>query len=244
MLVALKPPDYCIQVTISQCHWIFDMHTIPILLLLVLSNGVLCNPLTYLIDDQPRLEGSLSNPPCPPLPGDYSWQMYTNATEPQDTMDGNRTIFANASVVQSGATETLVQRESLLSTATLASSMAQPTGITEPRCQIISQTAHYDYRPSSIELGPFWLQPAISELFWIQIASSYPVLREIVRGRPVDTPDIPHSYNRIYTSGAGVFTLRRALWVKISIYFGSTEPKWIQCTLYQVMMSDQNLVTA
>ena len=220
------------------------MYTIPILLLLVLSNGVLCNPVTYLNNDQPRLEGSLSNLPCPPLSGDYSWQMYTNATELQDTMVGNQTIFANAPVVRSGATGTLVQRQSLLSTATLASSMAQPTGVTEPRCQIISQTANFDYRPSSIELGPFYLQPAISELFWIHIASSYPVLREIVRGRLPDAPDIPNSYYRIFTTDAGVFTLQTALWVKIFVYFGSTQPKWIQCTLYQVMLSDQKLVTA
>ena len=220
------------------------MHTIPISLLLVLSNRVLCNPLTYLNDDQPLLEGSLSNPPCGPLSGDYNWHMYINATEPQDSMVGNQTTFANASVVHSGTTEALIQRVSLLSTATLASSVAQPTGVAEARCQIIAQIESSNYRPSSVNLGPLFLRPSISALYLIQIASSYPVFRVNIRGRLPDAPDDPHSYYPIHTDTAGTFSLPTALWVKISIFFGSTEPKHIQCTLYRVILTDQNLVTA
>ena len=220
------------------------MHTIPISLLLVLSNRVLCNPLTYLNDDQPLLEGSLSNPPCGPLSGDYNWQMYINATEPQDSMVGNQTTFANASVVHSGTTETLIQRVSLLSTATLASSVAQPTGVAEARCQIIARTESSDYRPPSIDWGPIFLRPNVSAIYLIQIASSYPVFRVTIRGRLPDAPDDPQYYYPIFADNAGLFSLPTALWVKISIFFGSTRPKQIQCILWQVISSDQNLVTA
>ena len=229
---------------ISQCLQIFNMHTITTLLLVVLSNRVLCNPITYLNDDQPRPEDPLSNLPCRPLSGDYDWQMYINATEPQDYMPGNRTIFANASTVHSGATETLIQRVSLLSTATLASSVAQPTGVEDARCQIITQMAYSDYTPTSIDLGPFFLRPAFAARYFISIASSYPVFRVTIRGRLPDTPDIPHSYWPILADNSGIFSLQRALWVKISIAFGSTEPKRVQCTLWEVISSNQDLVAA
>ena len=222
----------------------FNMHVTSILLVLVLSNSILCNPMTYLNDDHPRLERSLSNLPCPPSSGDYNWQLYINATEPQDSSVGNQTTFANALVLHSGATDTLIQRVSFLSTATLASSVAQPTAIAEARCQIIAQIEDSDYRPSSIDMGPYFLQPSISTSYLIRIGSSYPVFRVTVKGRPPDSPDDPLSYWPIYADNSGNFSLQRALWVKISISFGSTEPKRIQCTLYQVILTDQDLVTA
>ena len=218
------------------------MHIISIFLLLVLSNSILCNPMTYLDDDQPRLERSLSNLPCPPSSGDYNWQVYINATEPQDSTVGNQTTFANASVVHSGATDTLLQRVSFLSTATLASSVAQPTALAV--CLIIAQIEVSDYRPSSLEMGPFSLRPSISAPYVIRIASSYPVFRVTVKGRLPDSPDDPLSYFPIYADNSGNFSLQRALWVKISIAFGSTEPKRIQCALYQVIMKEQDLVSA
>ena len=219
------------------------MDTIPILLLLVLSTRVLCNPMTYPNNDQPRLEGSLSNLPCGPLSGDYNWQTYINATEPQDSMLGNQTTFANASVVRSGATDTLLQGVSLLSTATLASSVAQPTRPAEARCEIIAQIAHSNYRPASIDLGPFFLQPGISALYLIKIASSYPVSRITIKGRLPYLPDIPESYYPIFADHSGMFSVQRALWVKISVAFGSWESKHFRFTLYQVILSDQNPVT-
>ena len=218
------------------------MHIISIFLLLVLSNSILCNPMTYLDDDQPRLERSLSNLPCPPPSGDYNWQVYINATEPQDSTVGNQTTFANASVVHSGATDTLLQRVSFLSTATLLSSVAQPTALAV--CLIIAQIEVSDYRPSSLEMGPFSLRPSISAPYVIRIASSYPVFRVTVKGRLPDSPDDPLSYFPIYADSSGNFSLQRALWVKISIAFGSTEPKRIQCALYQVILKEQDLVSA
>lgn len=198
--------------------------------------------MTYLNDDHPRLERSLSNLPCPPASGDYNWQVYINATESQDSTVGNQTTFANASVLHSGATDTLIQRVSFLSTATLASSVAQPTAVAE--CLIIAQIEVSDYRPSSLEMGPFSLRPSISAPYVIRIASSYPVFRVTVKGRLPDSPDDPLSYFPIYADSSGNFSLQRALWVKISIAFGSTEPKRIQCALYQVILRDQDLVTA
>jgi len=210
------------------------MNTIPILLLLVLSNRVLCSPVTYLNDAQPLLEGSLSDLQCRPLSGDYNWQMYINATEPQVPMVGNQTTLPNASVVLSGTTETLIQRFSLLSTATLAGSAAQPTETAESRCQIIARTESSQYRPSSMNWGPFLLQPALSALYLIQIASSHPVFRVTIRGRLPDAPDIPHSYYPIHADNSGIFSLPMALLVKISIHFGTTQPKQIECTLWQI----------
>ena len=220
------------------------MHTITIALFLVLANGVLCNPITYRNDDQPRLGGSLSNLPCRPLSGDYNWQIYINATQPQDSMVGNQTIFANASVVHSDATGTLIQRETLLSTATSASSMAQPTGVEEARCEILARIRRSGYRATSIGLGPIYLRSDISALYSIRIESSYPVFRVTVKGRPLDTPDIPEAYHPIYADDSGAFSLQRSLWVRISVAFASMQPKEIQCTLYQITMSDQNLVRA
>lgn len=209
------------------------MNTIPTLLLLVLSNRVLCNPVTYLNDDQPLFEGSLSNLPCGPLSGDYNWQMYINATEPQVSMIGNQTTFANASVVHSGTSETLIQRASLLSTATSANSAAQATGVAS-RCEIVARTESSQYRPSSMNWGPFLLQPALSAVYLIQIASSRPVFRVTVKGRLPDAPDIPHSYYPIHADNSGVFSLPMAMLVKIFIHFGTTQPKQIECTLWQI----------
>ncbi len=218
------------------------MHTIPNLLLLVLSHRVLCNPIAYLDDDRPRLEGSLGNLPCRPLSADYNWLKDVNATEPQDSVVGNQTIFANASLVHSGATQTLVQREPLLSTTTLASSVAQATGVEEARCQIIERIVRSRYRAPSIDLEPVLLRPDVSAIYWIQVESSYPVYRVTVRGRLPGAPDTPGNYYPIYARDSGIFSLQRSYWVKISVYFGNTEPKEIQYTLYQVILSDQNLV--
>ena len=219
------------------------MHTIPILLLLALSHRVLGNPIIYLNDDQPRLERSLGNLPCRPLSADYNWQIVINATQPQDYMVENQTIFANASVVHSGATQTLVQREPLPSTAALASSVAQPTGVEEARCIEIERIIRSRYRPTSIDLGPVLLGADISSKYLVRIQSSYPVYRITARGRLPGTPDIPGAYHLIYAADSGIFTLQRTSYVKISVAFATTEPKDIDVTLYQILLSNQNLVT-
>ena len=220
------------------------MHTISIPLLLVLSNSVLCNPLTYLNDDQSGLKRSLSNLPCPLSSGDYNWQISFNATEPQNSTVGNQTTFADTLVSPSNATENLIQGVSLLSTATLPSSITQPTAVSETRCQIIARVEHSDYVPSSIDVGPYLLRPDISARYLIRIESSYPVFRLTVRGRLPDAPDDPYHYYLIYADNTGNFSLQREMWVKINIAFASEEPKGFQFTLYRVILTDQNLVAA
>ena len=220
------------------------MHTILIPLLLVLSNSVLCNPVTYLNDDQSGLKRFPSSLPCPLSSGDYNWQMYINATKPQDSTVGNQTTFADTSLSPSVATETLIQGVSLLFTPTLASSVAQSTAVAKTKCQIIAREEHSDYKPSSIVVGPYLLESDTSGRYLIRIASSYPVFRVTVSGRLPDAPDDPYYYYPVYSDDAGNFFLNRALWVKINIAFGSEELKRFQFTLFQVTLTDQNLVAA
>ena len=220
------------------------MHTISIPVLLVLSNSVLCNPVTYLNDDQSGLKRFPSNLPCPLASGNYSWQMYINTTQPQDSTIGNQTTFADTSLSPSDLTENLIQGVSSLSTATLASSVARPTAVAETKCQIIARVERSDYKPSSFDVGPYLLGSGASGRYLIRIASSYPVFRVTVTGRLPEAPDDPYHYYPVYSDDAGNFFLHRALWVKINIAFGSEELKGFQFTLYQVTLTDQNLAAA
>ena len=197
----------------------------------LLSHLVWCNPLVNFNAAQSPPKNLLGNNPCGYM--NYRTQTYLHTTDPETFVLANGTIIANTFIHPTNPIASPVQRESLLPTAILTSSLAEPTKPEKPECEVVEHVSRINYRGLSLDLGPALLQIQDSPFYFFQIRSSYRAFRFTLEGRLPDTPDVPAAYHPIDDS-RGSFSLDRSLWVKISISFSSTEPKTVDCTLYRV----------